>query len=297
MQLPYPIMKRVSSTLLGFTLGGVFAFAQPAPQTPASASTPASVAPTAAPAKPSPPTPRERPAEGPALFTEDFESGAIKPEIWTSYAKGAATLRVQSEKVAHGKFALHAHYPAGTVGSGAWNFIGAALPASLRDRLYGRVYIYATGVPLRAHNVFLLAGSKGFPIADFLEIGANQHALGTVMASFQLNDPKPPERRRSETVRRGGEFPLDRWACIEWEFTETPETRLVIWVDGKLAVNETITHRPLDNATSNLTGGFVEFVLGYRNWAGANTNAQPIDIYYDDLAIGDKPIGPLAPVR
>lgn len=283
-------MKRIPVSLLVLAAGGFFAAVSTSAQT---AATPPA-APAAA--KPGPPAARERPADAPPLFTEDFESGAIKPEIWTAHANGAAKIEVQSEKVAHGKFALHAHYPAGTAGSGAWSFIGAALPAALHDHLYGRVYIFATGVPMNTHNVFMLAGSPGFPIADFLEIGAQQNVLGTFKASFQLNDPKLPARRRSETVMKEGEFPLDRWACVEWEFTEKPETRLVIWVDGKLAVNQTITHKPLNDATSDLTGGFVEFDLGFRNWGSATVNAKAIDVYYDDLAIGAKPIGQLTPV-
>src|SRR5471032_1865966 len=79
-------------------------------------------APGAAPAAPrrggggGPTAPRDRPADGPALFTEDFESGKLNPDVWTAlHVGGDATIKVQSDRVAHGKNALQIHYPAGTV--------------------------------------------------------------------------------------------------------------------------------------------------------------------------------------
>jgi hypothetical protein len=237
-----------------------------------------------------PTAPRDRPADGPALFTEDFESGKLNSAVWSAlHVGGDATIKVQSDRVAHGKYALQIHYPAGTVGSKTWNFAGIPLPAALHDHFYGRAYVYLSGVPMSAHNVLMLAGSTGFPISNFLEIGLNR---GQFQPSFQLNGPTGTQKR-SEVVKHEGAVPVDRWFCLEWELTDKPEDRIVVWVDGKVTVNQTFTQNGIK---SELTKGFAEMDFGFRNWANAAANAKDIDIYFDDIAFGDKPIGQLAPV-
>jgi hypothetical protein len=50
-------------------------------------------------------------AESRALFSESFESGKLDPAIWDVRTMGAATVAVEPVEGAHGKYALHAHYP------------------------------------------------------------------------------------------------------------------------------------------------------------------------------------------
>jgi len=238
-------------------------------------------APTQAPAAP-PPAPVTRPPNGPPLLSEDFESGAVN---WAQILSGAATIKVVQNRVAHGRNAVEMHYPAGS--RGAWAFIGAPVPDSLRDQLYGRAYVYISGLPA-AHSVLLLAGSHGFPIADFLEIGTQN---GLFQPSFQLNAPTP-ERRRGETVGHQGDVPLARWFCLEWRFTDKPD-QIVMWIDGKQVVDKSFT---MNGVSSELVRGFLEFDFGFRSWAQAAAITGDIDVYYDDVAIGDKPIGQLTPV-
>jgi len=127
--------------------------------------------------------------------SEDFESGAIK---WPQIVSGAATITVVQDRVAHGKNAVMMHYPAGT--RGAWAFVGAPLPAALHDQLYGRAYVYISGMP-PSHSVLMLAGSHGFPIADFLEIGTYNNLF---QPSFQLNAPTPDSPAGRDGRARGG---------------------------------------------------------------------------------------------
>jgi hypothetical protein len=76
--------------------------------------------------------------------------------------------------------------------------------------------------------------------------------------------------------------------------------RIVVWVDGKLDVNAPFSYSKIVNPDvskdSGLIGGFSEFSLGYRTFAQGAAILKDINIYYDDIAIGDKPIGELAPV-
>jgi hypothetical protein len=236
-----------------------------------------------------PPAPWDRPADGPALVTEDFESGALDDKKWAMHVHGDETITVEQDTVAHGKNALHIHDPMGA--SGAYAFVGLTIPDSLKDHFYGRAYVLLKGVPA-GHSVLMLAGSTGFPLADFLEIGTDR---GKFQPSFQLNKPTT-ERPRGETTHQVGTLPVDRWFCLEWEFMDQPD-RIVMWVDGKLAVNQPLTYSIIKGTpatSSGLTGGFFEYNLGFRAWGRALAN--DVDVYYDDIAISDKPIGQLTPV-
>jgi hypothetical protein len=249
-----------------------------------------------------PPAAWDRPADGPAIFSDDFESGALNDKTWTPHIKGDTAITVQQNNVAHGKYAVQVHCPKGA--SGAYAMIGMAVPEALRDHFYGRAYVSINGIPA-GHCVLMLAGSLGYQLSDFLEIGASK---GKFQPSFQLNKPTP-DRPRGEKVTSQGNLPVGRWFCLEWEFFDKPD-RIVLWVDGKLTANQTLPYQivkpirpanPGDPATpggpivnSGLTGGFFEFNLGFRAWGGAVAN--DVDIYYDDVAIGDKPIGQLTPV-
>jgi len=199
---------------------------------------------------------------------------------------GTPTITVEKDNVAHGKNAVQVHYPKGIKNS-EFAMMALQVPESLRNHFYGRAYVSINGVPA-THSVLMLAGSTGFPLADFLEIGTDR---GLFQPSFQLNKPTP-DRARSETTKQVGTYPVGKWFCLEWEFIEKPG-RIVIWVDGKLTVNQPITHRIM-YPDGGLTGGFFEFNIGFHTWQSPSAN--DVDIYYDDIAISDKPIGQLAPV-
>jgi len=272
--MPTPYPRHLFTLTLGLVIAAT-GNAQTAAPAPAAAST--------APAAGSP-APWDRPADAPAMFTEDFESGAINPKVWVQRVAGDATISVEQDVVAHGKNALHVHYPAGTR-TNSWAFLGMTMYPSLNEHLYGRAYMMIKGISA-THSVFLLSGSVGFPIADFLEIGTDR---GLFQPSFQLNAPTA-DRPRGEQTYHVGNFPLKRWFCLEWEFIESP-ARIVLWEDGKLIVNQSIKYK---GETGGLTRGFKEFDFGFRTWA--NPQATDVDVYYDDISISDKPIGQLTPV-
>src|SRR5450432_889944 len=113
-------------------------------------------------------------------FTEDFESGAINTNIWDLRVHGEATIKVAQDNVAHGKNALQVHYP--TTARGAYAFIAVRLPEAVHDHFYGRAYVYVKALP-PGHMVLMNAGTRGFPISNFLEIGQSR---GMFQPSFQL---------------------------------------------------------------------------------------------------------------
>jgi hypothetical protein len=169
------------------------------------------------------------------------------------------------------------------------------VPEALKDHFYGRVYMYISGVP-DPHSVFMSAGTTGFPSgANWLEIGGY---TGMFQPSLQIGKPTA-DIPRGEVPMFQGHLPIGRWFCLEFEFIDKPD-RVVLWVDGKLDVNSTFTYTKIINPgvskDSGLVGGFSELALGYRTFAQGTLIPKDINIYYDDLAIGDKPIGQLSPV-
>jgi hypothetical protein len=266
--------------LLPFTAAACLALAMVAnAQTPPSTNAPARA--------PRPPTlPGPPPGDTTIVtlpFTEDFESGAINTNIWDLRVHGTASLNVVQDKVAHGKNALQVHYPVGA--RGAYAFIAARLPEAVHDHWYGRAYVYINWLP-PGHMVLLNSGTRGFPISNFLEIGQTR---GQFMPSFQLNGPGPD---RGETTAHQGDIPMGRWFCLEWEFNDKPD-RIVEWVDGVQSVDKSFTYKTV---SSELVKGFSEFDIGFRAWGNASALTNDINVYYDDIAISDKPIGQLTPV-
>ena len=251
-------------------------------------------------------------AQGP-VFSEDFESGSLNSAVWTVRTSGKVEVSVEQTQVAHGQSALRIHTPKG--GTRDYGFIVAThLPDSLRAHVFGRAYVFISpGMPA-GHDVLLNAGSPGYPISNFLEIGASGGK--NVMTSYQQNGADVP---RGETLARGSPYPVGRWFCLEWEFTDHPD-HTIVWIDGEKAAELAgFTFKPraaraprpgaaagADAAAApppaappepaavpgtDLVKGFSDFAFGFRAWgAGAK---EDYDIYYDDLALDTKRIGPL----
>jgi hypothetical protein len=240
-----------------------------------------------------------------AVFSEDFESGTLDPAVWTVRTSGKVEVAVQQERAAHGHAALRIHTPKG--GSRDYGFIVAThLPDALRAHCFGRAYVFISpGMPA-GHDVLLNAGSPGYPTSNFLEIGASGGR--NVMTSYQQNGADVP---RGETLARGTAYPVGRWFCLEWEFTDHPDHTL-IWIDGQKAAELAgFTFKPRAARTppaagadagatppaapvavpgTDLVKGFDDFAFGFRAW-GAGAKAD-FDLYYDDIALDTQRIGP-----
>jgi hypothetical protein len=248
------------------------------------------------------------------LFSEDFESGVIDRAIWTQQITGDATLKVQSGKAAHGRYALEVSSPSPANKTMAF-IMAHDIPAALSHHLFGRAYLYITGVPDR-HIVFLTAGTTGFPKYRYQEV-ASAHSV------FQLTFVNSSESGPlGEDYHAGPPVPLNRWFLLEWEFNDHPD-QATIWVDGTqvfttpfgspkprqpVSPSPAIASspgvpaspqeaRPLAPANSeplpqatDLVGGFTDLAFGFRLWGAAYI---PFDIYYDDIALDTRRIGPL----
>lgn len=138
------------------------------------------------------------------LFSENFASGAIDKSIWTLDVTGDNIIQVQSDKVAHGKYALLVRCPVATRSTHAYLW-AKNLPGPLRHRLFGRAYVYIAPVVPDRHTVFIQAGTTGFPKAKFDEV-ATSH--GNFQTTF-TNDVDG-----GEDWHPGPVIPLGRWVLL-----------------------------------------------------------------------------------
>ncbi len=255
------------------------------------------------------------------VFSEDFESGSLNKAVWKTLDAGNATVTVQKTQVAHGKSAVQIHYPKGEK---SFAFIVAShLPESVRQHFFGRAYVFVGPTAPAGHDVLLNAGTAGYPLSNFLELGASGGK--NVMMSYQQNAADIP---RGETIARGIAYPVGRWFCLEWEFNDHPDS-VTVWIDGEPAgefkdfmfkprapnagkagagkgdaaakkSDPAIDAAPPKAAPASevpavpgtdLVKGFSDFSFGFHAWgAGAK---EDFDLYYDDIAIDTKRLGPI----
>ncbi|HVW84114.1 MAG TPA: hypothetical protein VHB50_05520 [Bryobacteraceae bacterium] len=226
------------------------------------------------------------------VFRETFESGKIDPAKWDQRVEGTATVAVEKVEGAHGKYALHVHYP--DMAARSYAFVVAThLPDSVRSHFFGRAWVKITPGLGVTHNPLLFAGEPGWPISKFNEIGTYK---GDWMPSYQENKSPRGQGRGEVTYRSEVQPPFDRWFLLEWEFSDQPSS-ITFWVDGQQVPN-TVNGEKVDTVkfqwpkgsdnVNGLVGGYQEFGFGARVWGAP---PQGFDVYYDDIEIGTKRLG------
>jgi hypothetical protein len=233
------------------------------------------------------------PAQNKAVFEENFESGKLDPAVWDQRVTGTATAAVEAVDGAHGKYALHIHYP--DMAARSYAFVVAAhLPDSVKTHFFGRAYMKITPGLGATHNPLIFAGEPGWPISKFDEIGSYRSDW---MPSYQENKSAAGQGRGEVTYRSDTTPPFDKWFLLEWEFNDAPAS-ITVWIDGEKLANTMNGEKvdmvkftwPKGSATDTaLVGGFKEFGFGARVWGAPQ---QGFDVYYDDIAIGTERIGP-----
>ena len=214
------------------------------------------------------------------VFSEDFESGDLKPDVWTKVTKGTVAITVQSDVAAHGKNALKVHYPAEPQ---AYAFaVASHLPDSLKLHFFGRAYVnFPKPIPA-GHVVFITNGTAGYPTSNFFELGNRQNKM---QPSYQQNGKDVP---RGETMFGGPAYPIGKWFCLEWEFNDKPDS-MTVWIDGEKVFETTKGYKA--DSTEDFVKGFTEFAFGFRSWGKGP--ADGFDVYYDDIALSTSRIGPV----
>lgn len=164
--------------------------------------------------------------QGKPIFTENFESGKMDPAVRDQRVAGTATIAVEPADGAHGKYALHVHYPDMAVAS--YEFVVATqLPDSVRTHFFGRAYMKITPTLGTTHDPLIFAGEPGWQLSKFDEIGASR---GKIMPSYQENKSARGQGRGEVTFRSDFDWPFDQWFPIEWEFNDAPSA-VEVWVN------------------------------------------------------------------
>jgi hypothetical protein len=110
------------------------------------------------------------PAQNKPVFEESFESGKLDPAVWDRRVTSTATVAVEAMDGAHGKYALHIHYPDMAARSYAF-VVDTHLPDLVKTHFFCRAYMKITPGLGTTHNLLTFAGDPGWPISNFDEIG------------------------------------------------------------------------------------------------------------------------------
>lgn len=241
----------------------------------------------------------------PGLICEDFETGSIDPAKWDTSTKGG-TAAVQTQEVAHGKYALHLQALAS--GSDDWATLFAKnVPAALKTATtFGRASMYfSDGASASLHIQFPFAGSTGTgsgsgpaPLEKlrYLEVGSYD---GQWQLSMDIHDVTP---NVEDSAYAGAKIPTGKWVCIEWELEDQPD-RITLWVAGtqvgvfdNMHINYSSDGTKSGGAlyqgkSSGLIGVFDTFGIGFHDWHPT----KAFDVYYDDVVLDTKRVGCPAP--
>jgi len=235
------------------------------------------------------------------LVCDDFESGEVDSAKWDVLVSGG-TITVQSKQVASGKYALQVH----GLGSGSDDWAHLAVknpPAALKgSTTYGRANLYfPTEAASSLHMSLPLAGHNGagpangpapYPKLRRLELGTY---FGGWQLGMDLHDVSP---LLEDVSHPSGNWPTNKWFCLEWEFEDEPD-RITVWVDGNKigTFDNTNATSPSGNGAQNgelymgtstgLIGGFDMFYVGFHDWHPT----KAFDLYHDDVVLDAKKVG------
>jgi hypothetical protein len=216
----------------------------------------------------------------------DFEkdaAGAGPGAPWMVGATGKIT--VETGKAVSGKQAVHITAPTSRT-EGAFLTLAEGFPKASNE-YFGRAMMWAETIPGgSAHWTFVQSDGMvpGKTFKAFYTYGAE----GSKIIANYDSDPA-----KSDCWKFGGTVQTKKWVCIEWHFKGTATGgELELWVDGTADTAHVVNKG--DGCLSNAgTGGvwlaptFANARIGYEGYAGNG----PIDLWYDDIAIGDARVG------
>jgi hypothetical protein len=228
------------------------------------------------------------------VLCEDFETGEIDPTKWSTKLHGGATVTVQQQIVAHGKYAAQFHSPDPQTGAPQdyAYIIASMLGAGVSVSNYGRAYFYTDPKPTSVDTGLIFGGTAGFPSPNYMSIASSNS--GWQFGYIQLMSSPQGEVQNYPAAQ----MPVGTWLCLEWQFNDQPDT-INVWGNGQLIgtldnsdVDYPSGHAagtPLYNSmNSGLIGSFVDFGFGFYDW---HPGTVGFNVYYDDIVIGTQRVG------
>jgi hypothetical protein len=219
-----------------------------------------------------------------AKFCEDFEGqtagGEPKSAMYTVVKAQTPTMTVDTTKFFSGKQSLKLGLSNAKSDTKAQLAFTAPLLPMPDNDVHGRVMVWISKNPGNHWDLATAFGTDQPQDDDNL----TQYTLGAMsghlMAVYQPGD---------DSVDSATPVPVGKWACLEWEFKGAADgTHLLkMQLDGKVIDKGEITKGGIANSNwkpttwKSMKIGFIVF----SNVAGA------VDMWLDDIAISDKPIG------
>ncbi len=230
-------------------------------------------------------------ADAGVQLCEDFESGMIKPSIWT--VNGTMPV-VDTMQHARGTHALHITQN----GNGLSYIIEKTTFPAVNNTYYGRVFVYFKSLPFTTTD-------GGMPYAHWTMVaGSGTGVTGEVRLSGQLVNKRNTwgVGTDNQTASGTGDWtngdddppgnptaiPQNQWMCIEWMHKgDTSETQF--WWDGTL--------HPSLSTTSSMHGGnnnpflLPKFTQVWIGWQEYQDSTERFEMWIDEIAIDSQRIG------
>jgi hypothetical protein len=206
-----------------------------------------------------------------AKFCDDFEmQEAGKAPVGMFRVTGSVV--VDETKAFSGKkaLAIKLQNPRGTT---AQVVFGQPLLPFPSNDVHGRAMVFMTKVP-QANNIhwdLIMGRGQG-----------GEYAIGSMYGNF-MAVYEPGDCSVDSTTK----FPEGRWACIQWQFKGKDGMQVLkMSLDGKVVDKGEITRGPGCNGW-RAPAAFTSLMVGWINYQPSNI---PVEMYIDDLAIGEQPI-------
>jgi hypothetical protein len=243
-------------------------------------------------AEPTSSTPRHSCADG--AFCDDFEAydlGGPPGGPWAVSGSAGESAVIDGGKAWSGRRSVLFRHT-GTAHNAIYMTLAArVLPLPTND-LHGRLMLFITKVPSRLHwdNVRATGPLPGG--------GEAQYNLGGESASFLANYEPHDCYRRTRVP-----YPQGRWACLQWQFngvsTGEGATRneFRVWLDGQPVEEATVSRFGqgcVDKTTSEcMAPTFERLFVGWEQYRPS----EPIEMWVDDVSVGERPIACPGPPR
>ena len=152
------------------------------------------------------------------LLCEDFESGTWNATLWTPHMS-SGTMIVDAMHVARGSHALHIQTmttAAVTTGSNVGLTSTHGFPVA-SNTYWGRAFVYLAGTAAPTTHTTLFESSGSIhPDGGTFNVSQRFSISGGKLDASYDTSPRPPTTDYAHRSATG--MPLNRWACLEWEF-------------------------------------------------------------------------------
>ncbi len=210
---------------------------------------------------------------------DGFEGGSIDLTKWGTRVEPKGMIGVDNTMAYRGGFSLHAHF--GTTSFQGYS--GAEVREVItfpQDPVYIRAFMFLPSNLPPVDVQFMRVEQDGDPFGGLgLEVLPNR-----TLTNYDYNLPQ-----KHFSMASAMKMPLGRWVCVEWRvapLTSMPDGGFAgetqVWLDGTELVDQRLSGIAVSPP-------LLHAAIGMDCTAGSQV--PPVDMWFDEIAIDDKPIG------